>query len=166
MAYGKFASFEMFLDSYLKDERKKQLAELKKSPRAAQPLLLRKRKQRDVVEIKANVKKRLEDDTTDDKHHHLKITVKEIVDTDIDVDKDLTNSMEKSLPVFVSIRFGDRAGIPQPIKEGIDEGCEVHLRGEWIPKEKAYAHGGEKMSVLHFTHHPLGFVCTEERCYE
>jgi hypothetical protein len=41
----------------------------------------------------------------------------------------------------------------------------MHLKGEWIPKAKATAHGGKKMSVLHFTHHPIGFTCTPAKCF-
>ena len=48
---------------------------------------------------------------------------------------------------------------------GVDTGT-ADAFVEWIPREQAYAHGGEQLSVLHFTHHPIGFVCTSERCYE
>jgi hypothetical protein len=39
--------------------------------------------------------------------------------------------------------------------------------GEWIPRDRAQSHGGEPMSVLHFTHHPLGSMCVKEpaKCY-
>ena len=47
----------------------------------------------------------------------------------------------------------------------LQTGAALKLKGEWITKEKARAHGGEKMSVLHFTHHPLGFICTPVKCY-
>ena len=70
--------------------------------------------------------------------------------------------------VFVAIRIGDRMGILNPPTEGLDAGDAVHLRGEWIPRDRAQAHGGEAMSVLHFTHHPIGFLCIEtpsERCF-
>ena len=32
----------------------------------------------------------------------------------------------------------------------------------------ATAHGGKAMTVLHFTHHPLGFICVETpaKCYQ
>jgi endonuclease G, mitochondrial len=42
---------------------------------------------------------------------------------------------------------------------GIKKNVELHIRGEWIPRDKAYEHGGENMSVLHFTHDPLGYIC-------
>jgi hypothetical protein len=48
---------------------------------------------------------------------------------------------------------------------GLGPGLEPHVRGEWIPRDRAYAHGGELMSVSHFTHHPVGFVCTPSACF-
>ena len=63
--------------------------------------------------------------------------------------------------VFVAIRVGDSMGITKPIV-GLEDGVGLDLKGEWIPKEKAFAHGGRALSVLHFTHHPLGFICVDE----
>jgi endonuclease G len=57
-------------------------------------------------------------------------------------------------------------GILKPVP-GLEKGRVAHLRGEWITAAQAHGHGGERLAVLHFTHHPIGFVCTEhpERCY-
>ena len=63
-----------------------------------------------------------------------------------------------------AVRFGDSMGIDDGIA-GIRTGAVLFLKGEWIPAERAFAVGGERMAVLHFTHDPLGYVCTQEWCY-
>lgn len=103
-------------------------------------------------------------DVDGDRHYRLLVTIAEIIESDPDVDADLHNNLADKSDVFVAIRYGDRMGIMEPI-EGLDEGANVHLRGEWITKERAKEHGGRVLSVLHFTHHPIGFVCTEEKCF-
>jgi endonuclease G len=69
--------------------------------------------------------------------------------------------------VFLAVRVGDSMGITKPI-HGLVAGVGLHVQGERIPRDKAFAHGGERMSVLHFTHHPLGFICVETppECYQ
>ena len=66
----------------------------------------------------------------------------------------------------IAIRIGDSMGIQDDIL-GLEDGVGLKLKGEWIPRERARSHGGRPMSVLHFTHHPLGFICVEEpaACY-
>ena len=60
--------------------------------------------------------------------------------------------------------IGDSLGIPTAIP-GLKVGAKMHLQGEWITKARATSHGGRKLSVLHFTHHPLGFTCTPAKCF-
>jgi endonuclease G len=60
--------------------------------------------------------------------------------------------------------FGDSMGIQETIK-GLNQGVALHIKGEWNTKERAYSHGGARMSVLHFTQDPLGFICTPIKCY-
>jgi endonuclease G len=87
-----------------------------------------------------------------------------ILVNDKDVAADVKDAQATERDVFVAIRIGDAMGIQEPIK-GLTKGSQLHLRGEWITREKAKAHGGERMSVLHFIHHPIGFICTTVKCY-
>ncbi len=166
MKFGKFKNVEEFLLSYQKAEKKEFLEQLKNTSRALQPILLRKRKDRNMAEVNASILEHQPDYTDGDKHLHLKIQVDEIVDASRMILKDVEKCKDDGLPVFVSVRYGDKMGISGTIEEGLEEGNALHLRGEWIPAENAYSHGGEKMSVLHFTHHPIGFICTELECFE
>jgi hypothetical protein len=165
--FGKFASLSDFLESYKAAEKKKFLKPLLSGAPALSLKKIKtaqKKKQRDVVEIEATLKVREPDDVSGDKHYHLRIVVTKIIVDDPDVSKDLKDAKAKAREVFVAIRFGDSMGVQEEIK-GLKAGAALKLKGEWITKEKALAHGGEKMSVLHFTHHPLGFVCTPVKCY-
>ncbi|MFN0054656.1 MAG: hypothetical protein ACKV0T_20990, partial [Planctomycetales bacterium] len=123
-------------------------------------------RQRDVVEVSATIKVKEPDDNDPNggKHHRFIIRVVKILKSDPDVATDLNKSLTAALDVFVAVRIGDSLGIPSPIP-GLKAGLVLHLQGEWIPKAKARAHGGRNMSVLHFTHHPLGFVCLPTKCF-
>ena len=162
-SFGKFASFGAFIESYRlaqNQERDAQLAGL--GAAEAAPSL----QQRDVVEVNATitVKEPDDNDASGGKHHRFIIHVTQILKSDPDVAADLNKSLTDALDVFVAVRIGDSMGILRGIP-GLRVGLKVHLKGEWIPKAKATAHGGKKMSVLHFTHHPLGFTCTPARCF-
>lgn len=165
MNFGKFESFEAFLEAYHHTQRQEEGAEelSLESARAR----ARRRKERDVVEVKATVAAYLGLERDSASHQHIKIVVDEVLELDPDVEYDLERVREDKEEVFVSVRFGDRAGLPDALpEEEVQPGQVLHLRGEWIPREKAYAHGGEQMSVLHFTHQPLGFICSTIRCYD
>ena len=116
------------------------------------------------MEARLNVREPDDTDKNGGKHYRLRIAVSKILKDDPDVTKDLKNAKSTGRDVFVAIRFGDSMGILEPVK-GLDKGVTLHLKGEWITKDKAQSHGGAKMSVLHFTHHPLGFICTQVKCY-
>lgn len=117
------------------------------------------RRERDVVEIEASVVEyKGLDSSGGDNHQHIIITVTKIINDDKDVASDLIRVQSNNEKVFLSIRFGDQMGLKKPL-QNISPSTTLRLKGEWITKEKAYSHGGEKMSVIHFTHHPLGFVC-------
>jgi hypothetical protein len=60
--------------------------------------------------------------------------------------------------VFVATRFGDGMGLSQPIPD-LQEGQSIEMQGEYIDKNHAYPSvGNPGDAVLHFTHHPVGFV--------
>jgi hypothetical protein len=166
MKFGKFKSVDEFIKSYQIAEKIEFLKEVHSSSRSLQPALIRNGKDRALAEVNAVVREHQEDDTDGDKHIHLVIDVVKIISASPVILSDVSNCLDKNLPVFVSVRYGDRMGLESPITEGIDPESNLHLKGEWIPADKAYSHGGEKMSVLHFTHHPIGFICTVKECYE
>lgn len=163
--FGKFKNIEEFLESYTKKEQQAKMEQINSLPMEQQVAALSKQQVADVAEVKATIKQREPDDKSTPKHYQMVITLDEIIQSVEDIKDDIQQCKEEGSPVFVAIRFGDRLGINQPIKNGMDEGDKLHLKGQWIPKDKAYSHGGEKMAVLHFTHHPAGFTCTAEKCY-
>lgn len=67
---------------------------------------------------------------------------------------------------FVAIRYGDKMGLREPIK-GLEAGQPIELQGEYIDKNHAYPSVGNPGDpVLHFTHHPVGFVIYKGKRYE
>jgi endonuclease G, mitochondrial len=164
--FGEFESFEAFISSYtqaqiLADKQDESTIGLE-----ARRKKLRQRRERDVVEIAVSVVKYLGLDTGGkDSHQQMILNVTDVIQEDPDIRDDLKRVIDGQEEVFMSVRFGDRMGLPQPVP-GIKVGSELRVRGEWITKEKAYAHGGKKLSVIHFTHHPLGFICDTSQCWE
>lgn len=166
MKFGRYDSFEEFMRAYTTAERAAE-----RRARATDVSLevararARGRKERDVVEVQALVVDYPGTETSGgDSHQHIIINVTAVLQGDPDVATDLERVRTEKERVFVSVRYGDRLGLEEPVP-GIEPGLDLRLRGEWISRDKAYAHGGERMSVLHFTHHPLGFVCTSQECY-
>lgn len=164
--FGQFDSFEAFLTAYTRAqaiEAQQEEALLELEARRKQ---MRKRRERDVVEIEALVAQYLGiDNNGGDHHQHVMLTVTRSIEGDIDVNDDIQRVIANQEEVFLSIRFGDRLGLPRSVP-GVQNGSMLRLRGEWITRDRAYAHGGERMSVLHFTHHPIGFVCALDQCWQ
>lgn len=159
MAYGRFPSFEEFLDSYIAARKAAEQTQDSLVSFGRQKGRKKGRATRDLVEIRAMVRAVDADDLAPPKHQHLKVRITEVVEVDPDVETDVDACHDTGADVFVSIRYGDRIGLLGRISE-IVGGMIIGVRGEWIPRDKAYAHGGEKLSVLHFTHEPLGWVET------
>ncbi len=163
--FGKYTTIEAFLDAYVTETVKEQMTFIHTLPLESQPAYLTTLAFKDVVEVNATILKRLPDDTATPKHYQMNITLNQLASFPPDVKDDILESKNKHLPVFLAIRFGDRQGILNPIKTGMNNGDKLHLKGQWITRDNAQSHGGARMSVLHFTHHPLGFTCTNEKCY-
>jgi hypothetical protein len=165
--FGKFRSVGEFLENYKAAEEREAAEAERELPFEERVRRRRQRAQtRNVVEASATLRVREADDTDGDQHVRLRITVTELLEGAPAVNADVTRVLGSGEDVFVAIRIGDSMGILEPI-EGLVAEVGLHLRGEWIPRERAQSHGGEPMSVLHFTHHPLGFICVETpaRCY-
>ena len=163
--FGRFPSVGEFLESYKAAEEREQ-AEAEAELPFDERVRARRQRERAVVEVSGALKHREPDDADGDKHVRLLLTVAEMTEGSPSVNADVQRVIDSGDDVFVAIRIGDSMGIREPI-EGLVDGVDLNLRGEWIPKERATAHGGRAMSVLHFTHHPLGFVCVAEpaKCY-
>lgn len=165
--FGKFPSVGEFLESVKAADEAADAAAEQELPFEER---VKKRREslsgRAVVEVSATLRHREADDEGVAQHVRLLITVTELTEGNPAVNADVQRVIDAGEDVFVAIRTGDSMGIRKPIN-GLVDGVGLSLKGEWIPKEKAYSHGGEPMSVLHFTHHPLGFICVEEpaECY-
>jgi endonuclease G len=164
-SFGKFKSVGEFLESY-KAAQEQERAEAEKELPFEERVRRRREQTRKVVEVAAKLRQREPDDTDGDQHVRLLITVTELLEGNPAVNADVERVVDAGDDVFVAIRIGDSMGITEPI-QGLAAGVGLDLKGEWIPRDRAQAHGGRPMSVLHFTHHPVGFICVEEpaACY-
>lgn len=164
MKFGKFKSIEEFLSAFEAGRR----ASEREAERTLSATALRARKKkpkkRTVAEVDGSIQERLPDDTKGSRHHLMKITLKKVVNVDPKIKKDVAAALKNKELVLVSVRFGDRMGIEDPVP-GLDPSVAVKVKGEWIPAEQAHAIGGERLAVLHFTHDPLGFICTPAACF-
>lgn len=170
-SFGKFPSFEAFLESLEAERRKEEEAAVQEAigeegrkKRKRRPP--REPRQREVAEVLGVLREREADDTRAPKHYHLLLIVNEILFASVGVEKDVERALGTGDDVFVSVRFGDRMGIMEPVG-GLVAGAKLHLKGEWITQREAHDHGGRDLSVLHFTHDPLGFICVGDPkvCY-
>ncbi len=165
-SFGKFKSVGEFLESY-KASQEREAAEAEKELPFEEKVRRRREQTRSVVEVAATLKHREPNDTDGDQHVRLIITVSELLEGNPAVNPDVQRVLDEGDDVFVAIRIGDSMGITKTIL-GLVDGVGLDLKGEWIPRDKAQAHGGRAISVLHFTHHPVGFICVDEpsACYQ
>lgn len=106
-----------------------------------------------VVQVVATIAKVEPDVVVHEVHHHhiLLRDIKVILIQGATVDAIKSQA-------FVAIRYGDSEGLPQPIS-GLAAGEPIELQGEYIPQNDAYPGVGNPGDpVIHFTHHPLGFI--------
>jgi endonuclease G len=163
-AFGKFPSLEAFLVAYEADRRTREREEEAGLPLAER--MARRPKQRDVVEIDCTIAEVMPDDTKGSKHVQLQVVLTGVIESDADVDADIQGHLASHAHVFVAIQYEDhQTKIRGPIP-GLIEGADIRLRGEWITAERARAVGGKKLSVLHFTHAPIGFVMVGGTVYD
>lgn len=165
--FGKFESIDDFLQAYEASLTTPTEAIAPPGPEsleAGPERLSRKHprpapKARTVVEIDAAVARVMADDLDGAKHQQFTVKATGWIDGDTSVKDEVEREEAR-----VAVRFGDSRGLPDRIP-GIVHGAALHIKGEWISKDKAYSVGGEKMAVLHFTHDPLGFICTTQKCF-
>jgi endonuclease G len=162
MAFGKFPSFSAFIESFEAEQQR--LADERERGLDFEQRVEARRTERTIVEVDALIDKRDPDDTSGAKHYQLRIRILDVIKGDSRVDADVQRNINERTDVFLAIRFGDREGVLKGIP-GLDPGVKLRLKGEWIPRDRAQNHGGESVSVLHFTHHPIGFTCTPQKCF-
>ena len=69
--------------------------------------------------------------------------------------------------VFLAVRFGDNEGLAQEIP-GLQAGQPIEAQGEYISEATAYPtedNSNPILPVLHFTHHPVGYVLYHGQYY-
>ncbi|MFM0075446.1 hypothetical protein PQQ86_30270 [Paraburkholderia sediminicola] len=69
--------------------------------------------------------------------------------------------------VFVAVRYGDSEGLAQEIP-GLQVGQPIEAQGEYIAEASAYPtadNNNPVLPVLHFTHHPVGYVLYQGHTY-
>jgi hypothetical protein len=69
--------------------------------------------------------------------------------------------------VFVAVRFGDSEGLAHEIP-GLQAGQPIEAQGEYISDASAYPtqdNSNPVLPVLHFTHHPVGYVKYQGQTY-
>lgn len=157
--FGRYPSIGEFLDSWERrpiDIAEESAAEKRTSPKP-QP---RKRK---LVEIEARVTRVFADDLSGAKHQQFTIVPTKWIsgpEAKAEVEKIKTNNGE----VRVAVRFGDSRGLADRIPH-IRQNVELKLKGEWISARDAFDVAGEDIPVLHFTHDPIGWICTPDDCF-
>lgn len=163
-SFGKFASMTEFLtawDAHVREQRATGGAERRRRPPSGRPAARRRK----VVEVESEVELLLDDDLSGSKHQLFHVRLSKWLDGDAGAKSEVEATIRSSESVRVSVRYGDSAGLPERIRE-IRRSVKLHLKGEWISAADAYAIGGRRMAVLHFTHEPLGFICTPVQCYD
>lgn len=153
--FGRYTGIGRFLEGWERQRRESAAGREERRRKPFSPA-------RNVVEVRAAVERVLADDLAGVRHQQFVVVVQKVVSaTDrADVDAAVRDARE----VRVAVRFGDSRGLPDRVP-GVRSGLELHLKGEWIAAEQAFAVGGESTAVRHFTHDPLGFVCTPRECF-
>jgi hypothetical protein len=68
------------------------------------------------------------------------------------------SGVAKGETVNVAVRYGDPSALPERVP-GLAVGQAVTLKGIYIPKSQAYTEeDGDRNAVIHFTHHPVGWI--------
>jgi hypothetical protein len=81
---------------------------------------------------------------------------------DVRIDTDLNDS-NQNLPgqnVFLAVRYGDSMGYAKRI-DNLQVNVPIEVQGEYIDASKASPavdNSNPTLPVLHFTHHPVGFI--------
>jgi endonuclease G len=163
-SFGTFPNMSQFLsawDAHVRELGTKAKAEGRRRPERGRPVP----RHRKIVEVESEVSILFDDDLSGSKHQLFEVRLTKWLAGDARAKSDVESTIQSSELVRVSVRYGDSAGLPERIRE-IRRSVKLHLKGEWISAAEASAIGGRRMAVLHFTHEPLGFICTPVQCYD
>lgn len=91
-------------------------------------------------------------------HQHFTVEIDEVVSLE-GASFDQADLLHQT--VFVAVRFGDDEGLDSEIPD-LAANAPIELQGEYIAAASAYPtqdnDGNPPLPVLHFTHHPVGFI--------
>lgn len=94
-------------------------------------------------------------------HQHFTVKIDKVLRFD-GGDQDITGQT-----VFIAVRFGDTEGLDREIG-GLEEGKPIEIQGEYISAGEAYPtedNADPVLPVIHFTHHPVGYVSYDGEYY-
>jgi endonuclease G, mitochondrial len=161
--FGTFPSIGDFLERWEESRRSEPGVVAEEGAERRRPPAPAPRNRR-VVEVGAEVSRVFADDFSGAKHQQFTVKLSELLDVDDRVKNDVQAALDGGLEVRLAVRFGDSRGLPDRIP-GIRSGVDLRIKGEWITADEAFGVGGERLAVLHFTHDPLGFICTPVQCF-
>ncbi len=86
-------------------------------------------------------------------HEHFTVKITDVLKF-VGSDEDISGQT-----VFIAVRFGDSEGLDQQI-DGLEAGNDIEVQGEYISSAEAYPteDNNPPLPVIHFTHHPVGYV--------
>lgn len=83
-------------------------------------------------------------------HQHFYVIINSVLEGD--------KALVDNNTVFVAAHYGDEAGMPEPIPD-IQPGNPIVIKGKFVPGREAYkSDDNPGYPVLHFTHHPVGYI--------
>jgi endonuclease G len=164
MQFGDYESFGKFISSYKAAHQRHRQAQIDALPTVDQKAAVLRQGPRDIAEVMVKVVNyEGVEQSHDGSHQVMYVVLTQILH--VDQDEGIQAALQAGSQVFVAVRVGDSEGLSQPVP-GVADGVALHMKGQWIPASQAYGHGGEKTDVLHFTHHPIGFVCNGDNCFQ
>lgn len=105
-----------------------------------------------LIRVLGNIEKLFPSPDNHNGANHQHLILNNIV---VEHSEGLPEGLTVSQRIFVAIRFGDNEGLVDPIP--FVEGEMSRMQGEYIDSADAYATDDNPgLSVLHFTHHPVG----------
>jgi hypothetical protein len=94
-------------------------------------------------------------------HQHFRVKIDRVIEFK-GGDQNLTGQV-----VFCAVRSGDSEGLGGEIP-GLAVGQSIEMQGEYIDEREAYPlpdNSNPVYPVLHFTHHPVGFIRYQNEFY-
>jgi endonuclease G, mitochondrial len=158
--FGKYTSIDDFLERWERELRERAPEATPKTRAAVRGKKLHNRK---IVEIKAKIVRVFHDDLSGAKHQQFTVVPTQWISGG-DAQSEVETVKSEGAEVRVAIRFGDSRGLMDRVP-GIHRNVELTLKGEWISARDAFDIDGEDIPVLHFTHDPIGYICTPTDCF-